>query len=149
MVRGNDDGASTPMVGFPVVVHVYDLSDANKYLRCVGLGFYHTGVEVQGREYTFTEEGVIAHPPRAVARFRQSIVLGRMESNQEISACVRVLREEFRPVRRSVDGVPERLGGKKRSHGLPQARMRTALLPRFFAVLHTRASQSRAMTALL
>ncbi len=100
MVGPSDDDSAAPILGFPVVVHVYDLSDANKYLHRVGLGFYHTGVEVQGREYTFTEEGVIAHPPRAVSRYRQSIVLGRMEQDQEISACVRVLREEFRPVRR-------------------------------------------------
>lgn len=53
-----------------------------------------------GREYTFSEEeGVIAHRPRAVPRFRQSITIGRVESTQEVSAAVRRLRREFRMVR--------------------------------------------------
>ena len=88
------------MDGVDVVVNVYDLSPHNNYLHCVGLGFYHTGVEVRGREYTFSDEGVIAHRPRAVQqKYRQSITIGRMESSQEISAVVRALREEFCTVR--------------------------------------------------
>ena len=32
---------------------IYDLSPANKYLYSIGLGFYHTGVEFNGKEYSF------------------------------------------------------------------------------------------------
>ena len=39
----------------PVYVHVYDLvsSDINDYLYWVGLGVYHSGVEVYGCEYAY------------------------------------------------------------------------------------------------
>jgi len=40
--------------GTEVYVHVYDLVyDVNQYLYPVGLGIYHSSVEVHGREYAF------------------------------------------------------------------------------------------------
>ena len=91
--------AGQPSGGFPVVVNVYDLSPHNKYLHVFGLGFYHTGIEVQGREYTFNDEGVIAHPPRAVPGFRESIILGYLNPREdEVSTIIRSLRNDFRPV---------------------------------------------------
>ena len=38
---------------YKVVLNVYDLSPSNKYLYSIGLGFYHSGVEVNGKEYSF------------------------------------------------------------------------------------------------
>lgn len=36
-----------------VKVNVYDLGDFNGYMKWLGLGVYHTGVEVYGKEYAF------------------------------------------------------------------------------------------------
>ena len=43
----------TAAKGTSVILHVYDLHDANNYLHSVGLGAYHSGVEVFGVEYAF------------------------------------------------------------------------------------------------
>ena len=86
------------MSGGLVRVNVYDLTPRNKYLFPMGLGFYHSGVEVRGREYMFGEDGVIAHPPRAIDNFRQSVVVGELDDDQHISTIIALLRNEFRPV---------------------------------------------------
>ena len=39
-----------------VYVHVYDLSNWNGYLHGAGLGAYHSGVEIGGREYVRSRE---------------------------------------------------------------------------------------------
>ena len=39
--------------GIEVIVNVYDLSPVNQYTHGFGLGFYHSGVEINGREYTY------------------------------------------------------------------------------------------------
>ena len=36
-----------------VYLNVYDLNDNNEYLYHIGLGFYHTGVQIGREEYTF------------------------------------------------------------------------------------------------
>ena len=54
---------------YAVVLNVYDLAGANDYTHGLGVGFYHSGVEVNGREWTFgsgngTGTGVMEHRPR-------------------------------------------------------------------------------------
>ena len=64
------------MKGEPIIVNVYDLMN-NSFLYPIGLGAYHTGVEIFGREYTFSESGVFHTSPRDVeAPFRTSIEMG-------------------------------------------------------------------------
>merc|ERR1711998_603755 len=62
-----------------VVVHVYDLLPT--YLNAMA-GVYHTGIEVQGREYNFGENGVWVSRPRECgipgAVHRESITIGRV-----------------------------------------------------------------------
>ena len=59
-----------------VWVNVYDLHPANATFSAIGLGAYHSGVEIMGTETTFghTDEGtgVFEHEPRQApgARFR-------------------------------------------------------------------------------
>ena len=64
---------------------VYDLSDYNNMLGCIGLGIFHTGVCVHGLEYSygghdkpasgcFVTRPYAAPPP---AKFKEAIVLGR------------------------------------------------------------------------
>ena len=43
-------------VGFEVILNVYDLSPESNFigvLQKVGVGFYHSGVEINGLEYTY------------------------------------------------------------------------------------------------
>lgn len=50
----------------------------------MALGLYHTGVEVGGKEYSFSQEGIVkCNPKRAPkpAVFRESIVLGECEES--------------------------------------------------------------------
>jgi hypothetical protein len=75
----------------PVKLNVYDLAPGNEWLAPLGLGFYHSGLEVHGREYTFAGgSGVFSHAPRAPPAgaapgaggppFRFSLELGAVEA---------------------------------------------------------------------
>lgn len=61
---------------------------------------YHTGVLIDGREYTFAgEAGIFNHPPRSVpnAKYRQSIKMGTFEGGESrINEVIRELRDEFK-----------------------------------------------------
>jgi deubiquitinase DESI2 len=62
-----------------VYLNVYDLAPVNECLHPIGLGMYHTGVEVLGSEYTFASQaGVFHHQPKEVpqATFREQIYMG-------------------------------------------------------------------------
>ena len=37
----------------PVIVNVYDLADFNAYLNWCGMGAYHSGLQVHGREWAY------------------------------------------------------------------------------------------------
>ena len=84
----------------PVVVNVYDLSPSNEYLIHVGLGFYHSGVEIHGVEYTFSNDGVQRHGPRqAQAPFRCAIKISTIKmSSMNVDRVVSDLSAtRFRP----------------------------------------------------
>jgi hypothetical protein len=68
-----------------VYLNVYDLNANNQALRPLGLGFYHSGIEVHGVEYTFGQEGLGIHEPKIVngATFRDSIYLGETKLTKE------------------------------------------------------------------
>ncbi|CAN0123103.1 unnamed protein product [Ascophyllum nodosum] len=63
-----------------VLLNVYDLHQSNSWLQYIGVGIYHSGIEVDGVEYTFSEVGIALHRPRNVAAegctFKTSEVLG-------------------------------------------------------------------------
>ncbi|WOK93107.1 deSI-like protein [Canna indica] len=67
----------------PVYLNVYDLTPMNGYMYWVGLGVFHTGIEVHGVEYAFgahdyPTSGVFEVEPRQCPgfRFRKSIFVG-------------------------------------------------------------------------
>ena len=68
-------------------------------MKCSGA--YHTGVELGGYEYSFSDSGVYKCQPRMApppAKFKQSIVLGEHAgSANDVSRVVRELRELFAP----------------------------------------------------
>lgn len=83
--RTNTERIAPRMSGTKVILHVYDLHDANAYVHTFGLGAYHSGVEVFGVEYAFGGAdvagvtGIFESTPKVVppgCKFRESIVVG-------------------------------------------------------------------------
>lgn len=70
---------TTTKDGIDIIVNVYDLHDSNSYLYCIGTGFYHTGVQIEGFEYCFSSHGVVRTRPRnaGVGKFRETILMGK------------------------------------------------------------------------
>ena len=65
-----------------VYLNVYDLASVNDCLHPIGLGMYHTGIEVLGFEYTFAAEaGIFHHTPKDIpqATFREQIYMGEFD----------------------------------------------------------------------
>lgn len=84
-----------------VKLNVYDLAPTNEYLFPIGLGFYHTGVEIGGStEYTFADKaGVFSHTPQSAqpAKFRVQIDLGTIEGDDataKVQSAIRALSED-------------------------------------------------------
>eukprot|EP01117_Protostelium_nocturnum_P007317 TRINITY_DN2617_c0_g1_i1.p1 TRINITY_DN2617_c0_g1~~TRINITY_DN2617_c0_g1_i1.p1 ORF type:complete len:235 (-),score=69.04 TRINITY_DN2617_c0_g1_i1:200-904(-) len=72
-----------------VLLNVYDLHPQNDRFYSVGIGAYHTGVEIYGKEYAFgfhemESSGIwSATPKQAVnVKFRESIDLGKTTMNE-------------------------------------------------------------------
>eukprot|EP01105_Mastigella_eilhardi_P007459 TRINITY_DN18895_c0_g1_i1.p1 TRINITY_DN18895_c0_g1~~TRINITY_DN18895_c0_g1_i1.p1 ORF type:complete len:245 (+),score=32.29 TRINITY_DN18895_c0_g1_i1:69-737(+) len=89
--------------GYPVCINVYDLHEANGYVHFLGLGAYHTGVEVAGREYAYaghpgTSSGVYDIEPRSQvgARFREQILVGECRmSARDVSHAIMEVEQDF------------------------------------------------------
>ena len=83
----------------PVTLNVYDLSPANDNgLHAIGLGFYHSGLEVHGKEYTFSSSGIFYHSPKQApgVKHRESIVVGEVRmSSAEVESIVNDMRQDF------------------------------------------------------
>jgi deubiquitinase DESI2 len=88
-----------------VYVNIYDLSPANELvLHSLGLGLYHSGIEVLGCEYTFAASaGIFHHSPRDAgpqASFRSQLLIGTFEGGPaEVQTAIRALEssERFGP----------------------------------------------------
>ncbi|KAK6622908.1 Desumoylating isopeptidase 2 [Polyplax serrata] len=92
----------------PVILNVYDMNWMNDYTTSIGLGVYHSGVEVYGVEYAYgghpyPYSGVFEIPPRGADelgeqyRFRQSVQIGHTDfTEREVEKIVDELGKEFR-----------------------------------------------------
>lgn len=86
-----------------VVLNVYDLSPSNDALIYLGLGVFHSGVEVHGVEYTFgsgggSGTGVFSHAPKAAPNvpLRASIVVGEVAASaSEVEQLVGSMKPEW------------------------------------------------------
>eukprot|EP01111_Echinosteliopsis_oligospora_P018342 TRINITY_DN8347_c0_g1_i1.p1 TRINITY_DN8347_c0_g1~~TRINITY_DN8347_c0_g1_i1.p1 ORF type:complete len:255 (-),score=52.32 TRINITY_DN8347_c0_g1_i1:54-818(-) len=87
----------------PIHLNVYDLHPHNAYGYPLGLGAFHTGIEIAGTEYSFgghdySRTGVFEiHPKTAYgAKFRETILLGEVTiPMEEILRRISDLSEEF------------------------------------------------------
>lgn len=84
-----------------VILNVYDLGDHNELFFPLGLGLYHSGVQIGNyEEYTFASGGgVFSHAPKNAsgAKFRLSVDMGFFHgTSDEISAIIDSLRSSYR-----------------------------------------------------
>ncbi|XP_038885545.1 deSI-like protein At4g17486 [Benincasa hispida] len=87
----------------PVYLNVYDLTPINGYAYWLGLGVYHSGVQVHGVEYAFgahehATTGIFEVEPKQCPGFtyRKSILIGRTNlSPREIRSFMEKLAEEY------------------------------------------------------
>ena len=69
-----------------MLLNLYDLSPANDYLFPMGLGLHHSGLEIDGREYSYGDGGgIFEGPPKEApgARFRCQIELGSFDGGSK------------------------------------------------------------------
>jgi hypothetical protein len=89
-----------------VLINVYDLAPSNDYTTPLGFGFFHTGVEVHGVEWTFgSGGGIMNHRPRQppmgtapgeATPFRCSIKVGTcLMMSRDVEGVVASLRAEW------------------------------------------------------
>ncbi len=94
--------------GQPVILNVYDMFWTNEYTNNVGVGVYHSGLEVYGREYAygghpFHFSGIFDITPRQAAelgeqfRFKEAIHLGNTDFRpMEVEKILEEMGREFR-----------------------------------------------------
>lgn len=87
----------------PVYINVYDLTEYNNYLYWLGLGIYHSGLEVHGTEYAFgahdhPSSGVFQVEPRNTPGFqyRTTILMGTTSLNvREVKSFIENASKEY------------------------------------------------------
>ncbi|KAL6606077.1 hypothetical protein ACP70R_041730 [Stipagrostis hirtigluma subsp. patula] len=87
----------------PVFLNVYDVTPANGYARWLGLGVYHSGVQVHGVEYAYgahdgASSGIFEVTPRRCPgyTFRESVLVGTTElTRAEVRALMAELAADF------------------------------------------------------
>lgn len=84
----------------PIYLNIYDLHNSNSYLHGIGAGFYHTGVEINDQEYSFSNEGVSKTHPQLAAfgQLRDKLLVGQFDGRMsDVNAILTELRSnEFR-----------------------------------------------------
>ncbi|RYH20171.1 hypothetical protein EON65_24330 [archaeon] len=61
-----------------IFLNVYDLHESNSILASLGAGFFHTGVEIDSYEYSFSPSGVNRTSPRldAFGQLKEHLLMG-------------------------------------------------------------------------
>ena len=81
-----------------VILNVYDLHEMNDQLHTLGLGLYHSGVQVGGLEWTFAGgAGIFSDDPKgAPAKYRESFDMGEFAgSSRDMDIILDDLRQKF------------------------------------------------------
>lgn len=82
-----------------VRLNIYNLNRSNDFLYPIGLGFFHSGVEIAGREYSFgSNVGVFYSRPKDIrgATFKETIDYGfYVGTREQFNAIIKNLADEF------------------------------------------------------
>ena len=140
-----------------VYLNVYDLHQANEYLHSVGLGAYHSGVEVGGKEWTFAGgpgAGIFYHTPREApggqATYRESIEMGEITNYVENVARAKAEldpefgEEDYNILNKNCNHFAEALIYKLTGKNVPGYVNRLAFMGSFFSCLMPRDMQNQA-----
>jgi hypothetical protein len=87
----------------PVILHVYSISEGvNRFSLMIGLGLYHTAVEIYGQEHSFVGHpfkftGIISTIPKTAGYiYREGLDMGRTKMNEkEVGICLKELGKIF------------------------------------------------------
>ncbi|KAD1709718.1 hypothetical protein R6Q59_009764 [Mikania micrantha] len=90
----------------PVHLNVYDLTSMNGYAYWLGIGVYHSGVQVHGVEYAFgshehSSTGIFEGEPKQCDgfAFRKQILIGFTEKNRkEVRRVMEDLAEDYKGI---------------------------------------------------
>ncbi|KAI3727160.1 hypothetical protein L1987_66970 [Smallanthus sonchifolius] len=93
-------------VSVPVYLNVYDITSMNGYAYWLGLGVYHSGVQVHGVEYAFgyhdqMTTGIFEGEPKHGEgfTFRKQILIGWTEMNlREVRGIMEELAEDYKGI---------------------------------------------------
>lgn len=92
----------------PIYLNVYDMYWTNEYTTPIGLGVYHSGVEIYGQEYAYGGHpypftGIFCITPKDCLQlgeqfqFRQSVLIGHTDfTEQDVKRIIQELDKEFR-----------------------------------------------------
>ncbi|KAK9510954.1 hypothetical protein O3M35_005623 [Rhynocoris fuscipes] len=92
----------------PIILNVYDMYWTNDYTTPIGLGVYHSGVEIYGQEYAYGGHpypftGIFCITPRDASelgeqfQFRQSVLIGYTDfTEHDVKRIVDEMGKEFR-----------------------------------------------------
>ncbi|XP_052126370.1 deubiquitinase DESI2 isoform X2 [Frankliniella occidentalis] len=92
----------------PVILNVYDMYWTNEYTTPIGLGVFHSGIQIYGMEYAYgghpyAFSGVFAIAPRDAEelgeqfQFRQSVHVGYTDfTEKEVKKIIQELGKDFR-----------------------------------------------------
>lgn len=125
-------------------MNVYDLTPSNEYLYGLGLGFYHSGLVVYGKEWTFgSGGGIFSTAPKEVpnAPFRETVVLGSTRLGpSDVDRVIDALRDAFQDgsynlYKKNCNHFAEALASKLLNRSLPGWVNRMATLGQMFSCL--------------
>ena len=111
-----------------IYLNVYDLSPINSFVYPMGLGFYHSGLEVFGKEYTFGGGGgVFDMKPKDLDEIplRESILIGETwKSFRDIDYMVFKLKDKFQGdkyniITKNCNSFADALCREILGHGIP------------------------------
>ena len=92
---------------YEIILNVYDLapdSTTTRLFKTCGIGFYHSGIEINGTEYTYggnfnhDNTGVFTHAPLQAegVKYKESYLLGEVKDISKIISALDMIKAQFK-----------------------------------------------------
>ncbi|TNV75520.1 hypothetical protein FGO68_gene7765 [Halteria grandinella] len=94
--------------GYEIILNVYDLSPdsmGKHFLTMAGIGFFHSGLEINGVEYTYggnfthSGTGMYTQSPLMVpegVKYKESYLLGEIKDLSKIQQTIEMVKDQFK-----------------------------------------------------